>query len=133
MSKYVTSNFLLDKVLYHNIFCELIHRILSKSRYILNSGSFKNYVSQILPNFDHLPPSSGQLSMDILHTTVVFQFKQVQFFLLKSKTTLCSHKGPSINPIVSVGEGEVKNCRFYLVKRPQRGGRGSEIADFETT
>ena len=26
-----------------------------------------------------------------------------------------------------------KNCQFYLVKRQLRGGRGSKIADFETT
>ena len=25
-----------------------------------SQGSFNNYVDQILPNFDHLPPSSGQ-------------------------------------------------------------------------
>ena len=27
----------------------------------LTKGSFNNYVDQILPNFDHLPSSSGQL------------------------------------------------------------------------
>ena len=34
---------------------------------ILYKGSFNNYVDQILPNFDHLPPLSG--SRYILHTT----------------------------------------------------------------
>ena len=59
-------------------------------------------------------------------------------------------KGPSINYVVSRGEGEFKNCQFYLVKRQLRGGggvkncqfyfkksrqegEGSKIADFETT
>ena len=41
--------------------------------------------------------------------------------------------GPSINYVVSMGEGVgVKNCQFYLVKRRLRGG-GGKIADFETT
>lgn len=29
-------------------------------------GAFNKYVDKILPNFDHLPPSSGQLIVDIL-------------------------------------------------------------------
>ena len=41
-------------------------------------------------------------------------------------------KGPSINYVVSRGEGEFKNCQFYF-KKSRQEGEGSKIADFETT
>ena len=47
---------------------------------ILYKGSFNNYMDQILPNFDHLPPSSG--SRYILHTTYFWFMEPNMEFLL---------------------------------------------------
>ena len=47
---------------------------------ILYKGSFNNYVDQILPNFDHLPPSSG--SRYSLHTTYFWFMGPNMEFLL---------------------------------------------------
>ena len=38
-----------------------------------------------------------------------------------------------VHKVCRLKGGGVKNCQFYLVKRQLRGGRGSKIADFETT
>ena len=47
---------------------------------ILNKGSFKNYVNQMLPKFDHLPPQEAQV--DILHTTYFWYMGPNMEFLL---------------------------------------------------
>ena len=36
-------------------------------------GSFNNYLDQMLPNFDHLPPSSGQLLTFYILPTLCFR------------------------------------------------------------
>ena len=42
-------------------------------------------------------------------------------------------KEPSINYVVSGGEGGQKSLILLSKKTTKRGGRGSKIADFETT
>ena len=52
----------------------------------------------------------------LLNMTVDFRFKFREFY------------GLSIN----YGRAQGKNCRFYVVKRQQRGGKGSKIAEKKT-
>ena len=55
--------------------------------------------------------------------------------MVRATVTAESHWGPSINYVVSVGLGSPKDDllqRPYLIK-DDKGGRGSKIADFETT
>ena len=52
------------------------------------------------------------------------------YISIDSKTLGAVHK---LCRLKGAEGGEVKNCQFYLVKRRLRGGRGSKIANFETT